>query len=105
MTNLRVHVQLKGTDTEPNKDRSVSVSGIERANLNYLLGQSDSIYVCFHCPSRRLLCRYATEVFREYEHKGPEWRDQDTVTVRFSQEFGDTFQRALNARVLAAGRS
>src|SRR5262245_2472484 len=48
MTNLRVHVQLKGTEAAPNADDSVSVGDISRTNLNYLLAQPDSIYVCLH---------------------------------------------------------
>lgn len=54
MTNLRVHVQLKGTETAANADGSISVE-VARANLNYLLAQRDSIYVCYHVPSQRLL--------------------------------------------------
>ena len=47
MTNVRVHVQLKGTGCEPHGDASISVS-IRRRNLNYLV------------PVRKLLrrCHY-----------------------------------------------
>ena len=46
MTNFRVHGQLKGTESDANKDKSISVS-VKRTNLNYMLSQSDSdcIYV------------------------------------------------------------
>lgn len=80
VTNLRVHVQLKGTELRPNVDGSVSVE-IARTNLNYLLAQRDSLYVCYHLPSKRLLVRFAADVFREYEHRGGTWHTQDKVTV------------------------
>ena len=54
MTNLRAHVQLKGTWSSSNANGSVSLS-VARSNLNYLLAQFDSIYVCYHiCRSRKL---------------------------------------------------
>src|SRR5688572_21360548 len=78
MTNLRVHVQLKGTEGAVNADGSMSIQ-VSRTNLNYLLAQPDAIYVCFHLPSQRLLVRYATDVYRELEHRGTAWHEQDTL--------------------------
>ncbi len=57
MTNVRVHVQLKGTEAALNADGSVSVRDISRTNLNYLIAQPESVYACFHVPSGRLLAR------------------------------------------------
>jgi len=105
MTNLRVHVQLKGTEVGPNADQSVSVGDVSRRNLSYLLAQPDSIYVCLHLPSGRLMVRYAMDVYREYERHGPEWRQQETITVRFNQAFDQAFQRILHARVVSSGRT
>lgn len=104
MTNLRVHVQLKGTRSEANTDGSVSI-GVARTNLNYLLSQPDSIYVCYHLPSKQLFARYAADVLREYEHRGGAWQTQETLTVRFSQPLDVDFQRRLHARVLTGGRA
>lgn len=101
MTNFRVHVQVKGTETQPNSDGSVSVNGICCTNLSYLLGQPDSIYVCFHAPSGRLLSRYARDVLKEYESNRSDWKSQKTITVRFFEEFSKSFQQSLHARVLA----
>lgn len=103
VTNLRAHVQLKGTRAAANADGSVSVE-VARANLNYLLAQPDSIYVCYHLLAQRLLVRYANDVFREYEHRGTDWSQQDKVTVRLTQAFDEEFQRCLHARVLASGK-
>lgn len=37
-TNIRVHVQLKGTERALNADGSLSIS-VDRSNLNYLIAQ------------------------------------------------------------------
>ena len=94
MTNVRVHVQLKGTGREKNADDSISLT-IDRANLNYLLMQQYSIFVCCHTPSKHLSVRFADDVLREYEHSGNRWGNQKTITVRFKDEFDHDFQRKL----------
>lgn len=83
MANLRVHVQLKGTLTAPNADNSVSIQ-VATSNLGYLLAQRDSLYVCCHIPTKRLLVRYANDVYHEYEHRDAAWGKQREVTVRFT---------------------
>lgn len=103
MTNIRIHIQVKGTCTEPLKDSSVSLS-VARRNLNYLLQQPNSIYVCFHIPSKRLLVRYVDDVFQEYEHQGIGWRSQQTVTVNFAQLFDLNFQQKLKESTFELGR-
>jgi len=103
MTNIRAHVQLKGTESAANTNGSVSVA-VARRNLNYLLAQADSLYVCYHLPSGRLLVCYAEDVYRDYEHRGANWTHQKDITVNFSQLFNKEFQCRLNARLLASGR-
>jgi tetratricopeptide (TPR) repeat protein len=105
-TNLRVHVQLKGTESQPNGDGSVSIS-ILRSNLNYLLTQPSSIYACFNLTDNRLLVRTAEDVLRMYERNsdgGPSWMSQQHVTVRFSETFDLKFQQRLFTSVLENGR-
>jgi tetratricopeptide (TPR) repeat protein len=104
MTNLRAHIQLKGTESAANGNGSVSVA-VKRVNLNYLLGQPDSMYICYHRPSKRLLVRYAEDVYREYERRGADWHHQQSVTINFTDIFDLVFQQRLNARLLASGRS
>jgi tetratricopeptide (TPR) repeat protein len=104
VTNLRAHVQLKGDDCVANQDGSVSVT-VRRSNLNYLLAQSDALYVCWHAPTARLLVAYAAEVYLEYEHQGSAWRTQAELTVRFRTPFDQAFQRRFHSQLLAAGRS
>ena len=103
MTNVRVHVQLKGTRRERNADGSVSLS-IDRANVNYLAMQPGALFVCYHAPSKRVLVRRVDDVFREYEHRSTGWTNQKTVTVRFNDEFNDDRQRTLKNHVVACAK-
>jgi len=102
ITNFRVDVQLKGTNTTYNQDASLSIS-IRRANLNYLLAQPKSIYVCYHGNSQTLLVRFAEDIVREYEHKQGDWDHQKTLSVTFREVFSTEFQQKLHKQVLAYG--
>ena len=103
MTNVRVHVQLKGTNCEARADGSVAVS-VARTNVNYLFMQPGSIFVCYHTPTARLLVRRVDDVVREYEHRGNDWHDQQTVTVRFKETFDHSFQQSLKEYVVASAK-
>ena len=74
-TNVRVHVQVKGTEGELKADGSIGIE-ISRANLNYLLAQPHSVYVCYRGPSDSLRFSYVENVLRQYEHKGKNWTKQ-----------------------------
>lgn len=95
-TNVRLHVQLKGTEAPLNADGSVSVS-IKRSTLNYLLMQPHSFFVCHHQPTDTLFLSAADAVVRRYEHKGESWREQQTLTVTCGEVL-----RADRLRSLAA---
>ena len=108
-TNIRIHVQLKGTTDAANADGSISIS-VARTNLNYLLlAPSDSIYVCYRVAERILLVRSAESVYAEYERSGRRsgrhWQSQDTVTVRFSEPFDEDCQRRLHRIAMARARA
>lgn len=103
-TNIRVHVQLKGTSEPVNADGTTSVT-VARRNLNYLLVHSHSIYVCHRDPDGPLLVRSAEDVFSAYEQGGHAWTDQETITVRFTEPLDDGYLRRLHAIALARGRS
>ena len=83
-TNVRIHVQLKGTESALNTDGSASI-GISRTNLNYLLSQPYSFYVCYHVPSDSLRVNFVENVLRKYEHSGTRWTEQNTLTVNFTE--------------------
>jgi len=97
-SNARVHVQIKGTQCALNLDGSVSIQ-VARTNLNYLLVQPHSIYVCHHEPSRSLRVRTAESVLRQYEHSGRQWNEQETLTVTFDTEMTAEWLRAYSALV------
>lgn len=104
MTNTRVHVQLKGTKSSGTSNGAVS-RRVCRKNINYLLQQPCSIYVCYHQPTKRLLFRYAEDIYREYEHRGGYWHSQKSITVSFTQLFDTDFQNSLKIRSSAIARS
>ncbi|MDO9223370.1 MAG: tetratricopeptide repeat protein [Caulobacter sp.] len=84
-TNVRIHVQLKGTERAVNADGSVSID-VSRTNLNYLLAQPYSFYVCFHLPTESLRISLVEAVLRKYDHAGDDWTGQQTLTVSFVEE-------------------
>ena len=104
MTNIRVQVQLKGTNCEENSDGSVSRK-VSRANLNYLLMQPGSIFVCYHIQSERLLVCEADSVLREYEHSGKQWSTQRTITVNFIKDFDAAYQNTQKAYAIASAKA
>lgn len=83
-TNIRIHVQLKGTKKALNKDGSISID-IKRSNLNYLISQPHSFFVCYHIPTDTLKSCSADAVLRQYGHSGHQWTEQQTITVNFTE--------------------
>ena len=83
-TNVRVHVQVKGTESVLRADGLISIV-IGRANLNYLLAQPHSVYVCYHVPSDSLRFSLVEDVLRQYEHKRKNWVEQKTLTIDFTE--------------------
>jgi tetratricopeptide (TPR) repeat protein len=106
-SNARVHVQIKGTRRELNSDGSVSVQ-VARTNLNYLLVQPHSIYVCHHEPSRSLRVRTAESVLRQYEHSGRGWTEQESLTIKFGTELTaewlDEYSALVRSSAIASRR-
>src|SRR3546814_20944636 len=68
-TNVRVHVQLKGTERSLNADGSLSIE-VSRLNLNYLLMPPHRFYVAYHIPTLSMSVCSADAVIREYHHAG-----------------------------------
>lgn len=84
-TNIRIHVQLKGTERALNADGSLSVE-ISRTNLNYLLMHPHSFYAAYHVPTATLRICLAETVLRRYEHAGKNWTQQQSLTVNFTED-------------------
>jgi len=95
-TNVRIHVQLKGTEQAANADEVVSVE-IRRSNLNYLLMHPHSFFACYHVPSHTLCYCSAEAVVRRYEHGGQNWSQQQTLTVPFSEVLTEARLKSLAA--------
>ena len=95
-TNVRIHVQLKGTNRAANADGTVSVE-IRRSNLNYLIMQPHSFFVCYHVPSEQLFFCVADAVMRRYDHKDENWSQQQSLTVVFSEVLTDARLQSLAA--------
>ncbi|MEG2826141.1 MAG: DUF4365 domain-containing protein, partial [Acinetobacter sp.] len=93
-TNIRIHVQLKGTKKALNKDGSISID-INRTNLNYLISQRHSFFVCYHIPTDTLKFCYADTVLRQYEHSQQQWTTQQTITVNFTDSLTITKLKSL----------
>ena len=103
-TNVRIHVQLKGTESALNTNGTVSAE-ITRANLNYLLAQPHSFYVSYHVPSDSLRVSFVENVLRQYEHRGRRWTEQKTLTVNFSEALTVDRLKALAALVRESSAS
>ena len=103
-TNVRVHVQVKGTERELKADGSIIIE-ISRANLIYLLAQSYSLYVCYHVPSDSLRVNFAENVLRQYEHERKNWTEQRTLTIDFTEMLTVERLKALAALVRSSSVS
>lgn len=103
-TNVRIHVQLKGTERDENADGSVSIE-IRRSNLNYLLMQPHSFFACYHIPSDTLRFCSADSLIRRYEHSGQNWTQQQTLTVTFSELLTDLRLKSLAALARSSASS
>ncbi|EEB70301.1 tetratricopeptide TPR_2 [Ruegeria sp. R11] len=84
-TNVRVHVQLKGTERPLNADGSLSIQ-VSRTNLNYLLMHPHSFYAAYHIPTADLRICLAETVLRQYEHAGQNWTQQQSLTINFTED-------------------
>jgi hypothetical protein len=94
VTNVRLHVQLKGTEKDLNADGSVSVP-VSLANVNYLMMQPYSFYVCYHVPTKSLRVRSTESVVMSYARHGENWTDQKTITVIFTDLATSGFLEAV----------
>lgn len=103
-TNVRIHVQLKGTEQALNADGTVSVQ-VARTNLNYLLAQPYSFYACYHLPTQTLRICLVEAVMRRYDHSGSDWTAQQTLTVSFIDELSVERLARIAALTRSAGVS
>ena len=103
-TNVRVHVQLKGTERPLNADASLSIE-VSRSNLNYLLMHPHSLYAAYHIPTSSLRICPAETVLHQYEHAGKNWTHQQSLTVNFTDELTNARLDRLAALARSAARA
>jgi len=95
-TNVRVHVQLKGTEKALRDDGSFTVQ-VPRANLNYLFMNPHSFYVGYHVPTDTLRFVFVDAVLRDYAHRQADWAAQKTITISFDADLTVDVVRRLAA--------
>lgn len=103
-TNVRVHVQLKGTEHPLNPNGSLSIE-VSRPNLNYLLMHPHSFYAAYHIPTSSLRICSAETVLRRYEHAGKDWTHQQSLTVNFTDELTNARLDRLATLARSAARA
>lgn len=103
-TNVRIHVQIKGTERSLNIDNSFSVE-VSRTNLNYLMMHPHSVYVAYHIPTSSLRICPAETVLLHYEHAGKNWVDQQSLTIKFTEEVTNERLHRLAALATSAARA
>ena len=103
-TNVRVHVQLKGTERPLNADGSLSIK-VSRSNLNYLLMHPHSFYAAYHIPTSSLRICLADTVLHQYEHARKNWTHQQSLTVNFTDDLTIARLDRLAALARSAARA
>lgn len=103
-TNVRLNVQLKGTERPLNSDGSLSIQ-VSRANLNYLLMHPHSFYAAYHVPTADLRICLAETVLRQYEHAGQNWTKQQSLTVNFTDGLSVERLRRLAKLAISSARA
>jgi hypothetical protein len=103
-TNLRSHVQLKGTtDDVLNADGTFSKT-VKTSNLNYLLNGPSPIYVIWLSKLNEMRYVWAREEVSRLNQKNPAWFEQETVTFRFSTMLDATGWDDIHQRIIQEGR-
>lgn len=99
-TNIRLHIQLKGTEKQ-NKETSTT---IQRSNLNYLITQPFSLYVCYDLKTKKLYAKTAEDVFRSQRSRDSEkLKIGKTIKIKFTKELDLTFLAKLHGLSISTG--
>lgn len=104
MTNFRAQVQLKATaSVEPNQDGSISFP-VRTANLNHLLNGTCPVYLLFDAGTKDFWYVWAHDESLRLQTINPAWKNQETVTLRFTERLAlDTLSAVVDC-VLREGR-
>jgi hypothetical protein len=103
-TNLRAQFQLKGTDSAAtNQDGSFSLA-IDTSNLNYLLNGTSPLYFLYIAPLQQLRFLWAIDEWKRLDQENPEWRQKQTVTLRFACLLDDSAMTEVHDRLRREAR-
>jgi hypothetical protein len=104
MTNLRAQVQLKASNgIHTLKDGSVSLS-VKTANLNYLLNGVAPIYILYDAVQDKFWYTWARDEAARLEASTPIWRDQSSVTVKFTKLLSDSSLKDVREQIISEGK-
>ncbi|MHB1768727.1 MAG: DUF4365 domain-containing protein [Phycisphaerae bacterium] len=103
-TNFRAKVQLKAeSSVKPNQDGSISHS-VATTNLNYLLNGTSSVYILYDEATKAFWYVWAHDELRRLEVDNPTWKEQKTVTLKFTQRLTDESLDDVCNQILRKGR-
>jgi hypothetical protein len=77
---------------------------VDVANLNYLLNGVSSIYLIYIIPLKEFRFVWAHDERRRLDVINPNWMDQGTITIRFSDVLTSTALDHIYDRILREGR-
>jgi uncharacterized protein DUF4365 len=104
MTNFRGQVQMKASGhLAPLKNGSVSFP-VRTANLNYLLNGTAPIYILYDSNKDEFWYAWAQDESHRLEAENWAWREQDSITLRFTEPFTKQTLASVYERILRDGR-
>jgi len=104
-TNFIAQVQIKAAQSaEMNQDGSTS-KAIEVSNFNYLLNGSCPIYLFYSAAHNRFWYAWAFDELRRLETENPKWKEQKTVSIRFSLVLTPASAKEIQQRIVREATS
>jgi hypothetical protein len=99
-TNFRSHLQVKArTKLHPNNDGSISLK-VPTSNLNYLLSGPCPLYVLYRPEAKELRYVFARDEERRVSSAVPEWKKQESVSLRFVDTLDSHGLDMIRARIV-----
>jgi len=99
-TNMFSHIQVKSFDnaSPTNRDGSISYE-IATSNLNYILNGPSPLYMIYSTALDQVRYVWAGDEQLSLETRKPEWKSQQTITIRFSKVLDDDGMREIFDRI------
>ena len=98
-TGMRAHIQVKATrDLKARLDGSVSYSA-DVSNIMYLLNGLSPLYVFYIAQTKELRYAWVRDEVNRIEEENPDWKRQDTVTLRFTKRLDEAGLQDIHDRI------